>query len=221
MYGGLTGFGAHPSLGGLLIGGVKKADMTPAQLATYERALQRSKEKRAAYRAEMAAKGTPLRTVGVRKAKAPSKAGHARRMLQRLIDAENMGAEALLREDHPDLAEYLDDDMAYNINLRDSGRRPKWLLDKYSGKPGRELYPPVSVGNRLSADELQARKKALEGAPIWEYISKNGKTTKFVKEGSSEFQRIMAMKSVQNGEARFSRIGPQFGPPRRGQAMFA
>jgi len=206
--GGLTGFGMYPSLGGLLIGGVKKADMNEAQLASYLRRLEKQKADRFAYRLKMEQEGTPLRTVGVRKASKVTSSAHAKNMLKRLIDAENMGAQYLDAEGHPDLATYLDEDMTYNINLRDSGRRPKWLIDKYSGKPGRELYPPIKVGNRLSVDELQARKKALRGAPLWEYISKNGKTRKVVKQGSSEYDRIRSMKSVQNGDAQFVPIRP-------------
>jgi hypothetical protein len=212
--GGITGFGYGNSLGGLLLGGVKKADMSESQLASYQRSLDKQKAQRLAYRELMERRGTPLKTKGTisaRKVKVGSLA-HARNMLKRLIDAENMGADLLLQENHPDLAEYLDEDMAYNINLRDSGRRPKWLLDKYSGKTGRQLYPPVDTSKRLSGPQLVAAKEALKFAPVWEYISANGKTRKAVKEGSAEFKRIMAMKSVQEGTATFEPRAPFIRP---------
>jgi hypothetical protein len=208
--GGITGFGYGNTLGGLLLGGVKKADMTASQLASYEKSLEKQKAQRLAYRRLMESRGTPLKTKGTisaRQVKLGSFA-HARNMLKRLIDAENKGAELLLAQDHPDLAEYLDEDMAYNINLRDSGRRPKWLLDKYSGKTGRQLYPPVDTSRRLSGPQLVAAKEALKFAPVWEYTSANGKTRKAVKEGSSEFKRIMEMKSVREGTASFEPRAP-------------
>lgn len=220
--GGLTGFGYGNSLGGLLLGGVKKADMTEAQLVSYQKRLQKLKDERAIEAVRKLSSGQYRRTDRGAVIKLPSgssgrkvkigSAAHARNMLQRLIDAENMGAEYLLANNHPDLSEYLDEDMAYNINLKDSGRRPKWLLDKYSGKSGRELYPPVKKASRLSSEELKEAKAALKYAPLYEYISKNKKTRKFVKEGSSEFKRIMAMKSVQDGEASFSIVAPFIRP---------
>jgi hypothetical protein len=214
--GGITGFGYGNTLGGLLLGGVKKADMTASQLASYVNRLKKLQDERMAEAERKLATGEYKRTksgavikisTGRKVKKGP--AAHARDMLQRLIDAENKGADLLLADDHPDLAEYLDEDMAYNINLRDSGRRPKWLLDKYSGKSGRVLYPPVKPrAAMLSSEELQAAKEALKYAPVWEYTSKNGKTRKSVKEGSAEFKRIMAMKSVQDGEATFEPRAP-------------
>ena len=46
MRGGLTGHGYH-SLGGLLLGGVKKADMTAEELASYTRRLEKLRRDRA------------------------------------------------------------------------------------------------------------------------------------------------------------------------------
>jgi hypothetical protein len=202
--GGLTGFG-YGSLGGLLIGGVKKENMTTQQLAAYEARLQQQKLDRALLRQTKGLAPYIRRPVGSPKKVSPT--AHARNMLKRLIDAENMAAEDLIAQGHPQYADVIDEDMAYNINLRDSGRRPKWLLDKYSGRPGRELYEPVKPGafQTMSTQELQARKEALRGAPIWKYTSASG-TVKLVKEGSSEFNRISQMKGVRDGTATFERV---------------
>jgi hypothetical protein len=103
MYGGLTGFGMHPSLGGLLIGGArtKIADMTNAELTAYK-----------------LAKG--------------QKKALAKKHLKEHIDAERWAAQAAMDAGHPDYDEWLTRDYNQEQKIYEQKRLPTWAANEYS-----------------------------------------------------------------------------------------
>jgi len=158
MYGGLTGFGMHPSLGGLLIGGVRKADMTPQQLAKYEENLRMQKIARAQARAAKglapygSLKGQPR---GSRR-KFTADQEHARQQLKHLRDAEESAAMLEEQAGHPDYARWLVEDQHYNDALYASNKTPVWLTKKYTD--------PDPFGLRQAPARRQKRESALQAA---------------------------------------------------------
>jgi hypothetical protein len=202
MQGGLTGHGYH-SLGGLLLGGVKKADMTERQLQLYEASLLRQKAKRLANRQAMEAKGTPLRTKGVISPRGLGRNAHLHNMLKRLIDAETMGAN-MERADHPDLARYLDEDVMYNQALYDSNRYPKFYTDKFSKKHYgmnnySDLFPAAAQRAAMSEErkaQLRQGKEAARGQAKFLYLDSRG-NRKTLTYGTKAYQAAASTKRVQ------------------------
>jgi len=178
--GGLTGFGMHPSLGGLLIGGAYKkvSELTPEQHAERLRKAREYRIKR---------KDPEYVTKAVKPYKGP------RKHLNDLRDAEYHAALLEEEEGHPDFAKWLGADYVYNTELYNTGKVPAWLRDKYTKKSG-------------WFNDMQRAKRMLEGAPLWLYTSSSGKT-QTVKEGSATFNKIMRMKRVQEHPELFQRVG--------------
>lgn len=205
--GGLTGFGYGGSLGGLLLGGVKKADMTEAQLASYARRLEKLRNERAAANELKLATGEYRRTdrgAVIKKGTGGiGRNAHLHNMLKRLIDAEKMGAE-LERPEHPELAKYLDEDALYNIALYDSNRYPKFYTDKFSKKyygqnKYNELFPAAMARSALSEERkaaMQAGKDAARGKQKYIYLDSRG-NRKILTEGTKAFLSALNTKRVQ------------------------
>jgi len=149
MYGGLTGFGAYPSLGGLLVGGAK---LNPANFATeddYNRAYMKQQMDKKIYS-------------GQRKL-------YARGELKHLIDAESWAARTALAEGHPEYADWLSRDYKKDINLLQKKTLPTWAAVEYSY--GKRFGPPrqkmsVEQKARLAYNAMEKKlRRERDGTP--------------------------------------------------------
>jgi hypothetical protein len=122
MYGGLTGFGAYPSLGGLLIGGAK----TPRK--------QDDPQAYAQYR-------------GVKNFYLNQKRMQAKDNLKHLIDAERWASTVADSGGHPEYADWLTRDYVKDIKLLQRKTLPSWAATEYvyGEKFGRPTPPRAKM----------------------------------------------------------------------------
>lgn len=157
MYGGLTGFGGG-SLGGLLLGGVRKADMTAAQLRSYNDRLAKSRASRQHFREYSMARilapnedGSPHTSRQV--------SGHIRRAIQSLIKAEQSASGSPWGTAHPEFADDLRYDAGYNTALLARGGTPAWAKHKYAGI----ARPPPDIERMMAGKAAKALQREQTG----------------------------------------------------------
>lgn len=131
MYGGLTGFGMHPSLGGLLVGGAR----TPEQIRASQRAsAEKRKLKTAPAKVGLYQYYDSMRPEGYADMKKREITMHAMRQIKSLEDAELAASQSPWGQDHPVFRDSLSRDAQYWQLLRDSGKRPAWIRERFSGQ---------------------------------------------------------------------------------------
>jgi len=122
MYGGLTGFGMEPSLGGLLIGGAKppRKQDDPQAYAEYR---------------------------GMKNFYLNQKRMQAKDNLNHLIDAERWAASAAGQAGHPEYADWLTRDYVKDIKLTQRKKLPSWAATEYvyGEKFGRPTPPRAKL----------------------------------------------------------------------------